>query len=401
MIDREASGLIEALRLQKLRALEYLLLNINSDPNKNVAVAIELYEDVYQKNEEGEIYEQDKNYDPTTKFTLNSEEILKSFSSFIDIWLYNELSPDIKFCFLSTNNIGKESTSGRTRRTKVTLPKESLLLELKSSDPIRIAKVAQIVKDLVFDFYKENYPDEKSTIDFLSNLQVEIWCKFLQQISWLFGFPEINEIEQSVLRRIVGCSYYSSLDNDNQEETIKAKLMELIEKKSITKDRLFKLVHKADVELCFKNSVYNFKSLQVDDVHLLWNTIDKPTDFRNLNDKILKVCPSFNPERLKHLNRLAAMAKVFESSYTNSSKYLALKYRVFTFCESQLFSKTFNKTQIVYTEEQIESIIADINSECIEEFEDLKRDFTYGIERNSIIMELFIEFIDSCYLAFD
>lgn len=401
MIDREASGLIEALRLQKLRALQYLLININSDPNKNVAVAIELYEDVYQKNEEGEIFEQDKNYDPTTTFTLNSEEILKSFSSFIDIWVYNELSPDIKFCFLSTNSIGKEITSGRVKKTGVTLPKESLLAELASAESIKIENVAQIVKDLVFDFYKEKYPDEESTIDFLSKLQLQEWCKFLQQITWLFGFPEIIEIEESVLEKIKGCSYYSSIDNDNQEETIKAKLMELIEKKSITKDRLFKLVHKSDVELCFKNSVYNRKSLQIDEVHLLWNTIDKPTDFRNLNDKILKVCPSFNLERLKQLNRLAAIAKVFESNYSNSSKYLALKYRVFTFCEAQLFSKTLNKTGIIFTEQEIESIIAEINAECIKEFEDLKKDFTYGVDRNSVIIELFIEFIDSCYLAFD
>lgn len=75
MIDREASALIEALRLQKLRAIEYLLININANSEKNVAVAIELYEDVYQKNEEVEIFEQNKNYDPKSKFTLNSDEI--------------------------------------------------------------------------------------------------------------------------------------------------------------------------------------------------------------------------------------------------------------------------------------------------------------------------------------
>jgi hypothetical protein len=396
MIDREAAGLIEALRLQKLRALEYLLLNINANPNKNVAVAIELYEDVYQKNEEGEIFEQDKNYDRTSKFTLNSEEILKSFCSFIDIWTYNEFSPDLKFCFLSTNSIGKEGTSARTKKLKVTLPTQSLLDELASSDPDRIRAVADIVKDLVFDFYQENYPEEKSTIGFLRNLQLEVWIKFLQQITWLFGFPEISKIEESVIQKIKGCSYYSSIDNDNQEETIKAKLMELIERKSIIKDRLFKLVQKADVQLTFQNSVYNFKSLKIDDVHLLWDTIDKPTDFRNLNDKILHVCPNFSQERLKQLNRHAAIAKVFESNHKNSSKYLALKYRVFNFCETQLFSKTSNKTQTVFTEEQIESIIKEINSDCIKEFEDLKRDFTYGIERNSVIIELFIEFIDSC-----
>ncbi|MFD2602645.1 hypothetical protein [Flavobacterium suzhouense] len=400
MIDREASGLIEALRLQKLRAIEYLLANINANIEKNVAVAIELYEDVYQKNEDGEIFEQNKNYDPDSKFTLNSEEILKSFCSFIDIWTFNEFSPDIKFCFLSTNSIGKESSSTRTKKTGVILPKEPLLEELASLDEGRIKTVAQIVKDLVADFYAENYSEEKSTIEFLSKLSFDSWVNFLMQITWIFGFPEVNEVEKSVIDKIRSCSYYSSLDN-NQEETIKSKLMELIEKKSLEKDRLFKLVQKADVQISFQNAIYTAKSLQIDEVHILWDTIEKPTDFRNLNDKILQVCPDFNKERLKQLNRQAAIAKVFESGHKSSSQYLALKYRVFNFCETELFTKTESKSKSIFCQEEIETIINEITINCIKEFEDLKKDFSYGVERNSIITELFIEFIDSCYLAFD
>ncbi len=221
------------------------------------------------------------------------------------------------------------------------------------------------------------------------------------QISWLFGFAKVDEIEKSVIEKIKNCTYYSSVDNDNQEETIKAKLLELIESKSIQKDRLFKLVQKSDVHLSFLNSVYNTRPLVLDDVHTLWDTIEKPTDFRNLNDKILQVCPDFNPERLKQLNRQAAIAKVFESKYKSSAQYLALKYRVFTFCETEMFSKTENKTKPTFCQEEIESIIKEITANCINEFEDLKKDFEYGVERNGVITELFIEFIDSCYLAFD
>ena len=401
MIDREASGLIEALRLQKLRAIDYLLININANPDKNVAVAIELYEDVYLKNEDGEIFEQDKNYDRNSKFTLNSEEILKSFCSFIDIWTYNEFSSDLKFCFLSTNNIGKENISSRVRKTGIKLPEEPILEELASLDCNKITKVAQVVKDIVFDFYQDSYPDETSTIAFLKKIDLAAWINFLQQITWLFGFPEISEVENSVISKIKNCTYYSSVDNENQEETIKARLLELIEKKSIQTDRLFKLVQKADVQLSFQNSVYNSKSQLVDDVHVLWDTIEKPTDFRNLTDKILNVCPTFNQVRLKQLNRQVAMAKVFENNHKNSSKYLALKYRVFNFCETELFVKTANKSKIIFSENEIETIIREITNSCVKEFEELKKDYNYGVERNSIITELFIEFIDSCYLAFD
>ena len=273
---------------------------------------------------------------------------------------------------------------------------------MASLDDTRIKKIAQLVKDLVFDYYEVNYPDEKSTIEFLRKLTLDEWTKFLKQISWLFGFPEINEVENSVIKLIKDCTYYSSVDNKNQEETIKAKLLELIEKKSIQKDRLFKLVQKADVQLSFQNAIYNIiKPLKLDDVHTLWDTIEKPTDFRNLNDKILQVCPDFSHDKLKQLNRQAAIAKVFESNHKSSSQYLALKYRVFNFCDTELFSKTENKSKTIFSQDEIETIIREITVNCIKEFEDLKKDFTYGIERNSVITELFIEFIDSCYLAFD
>lgn len=253
----------------------------------------------------------------------------------------------------------------------------------------------------MFDYYQENYPDEKSTIEFLKKLKLEEWTKFLRQITWLFGYPEISEVEKSVIKQIKECTYYSSVDNNNQEETIKAKLLELIEKKSIQKDRLFKLVQKADVQVSFQNAIYVTKPLKLDDVHTLWDTIEKPTDFRNLNDKILQVCPDFNQQRLKQLNRQAAIAKVFESNHKSSSQYLALKYRVFNFCETELFSKTQNKSKSVFSQDELETIIEEITTNCIKEFEDLKKDYTYGVERNSVITELFIEFFDSCYLAFD
>lgn len=399
MVNREAVELIEALRLQKLRAVEYLLMNIIADEEKDIAVAIEMYEDVYVRTESGELFEQDKNYDPTSKFTLNSEEVLKSICSFIDIWTYNSFSKNLSFCFLSTNEIGKENSTARTKKLSIILPDSPILKELASSESNRIEKVAAIVKDVVVDFYTENYSSEVSTIEFLSNLKIDQWIEFLKQITWLFGSPEVSVIEKSVEEKIKECSYYSTTDNAGQEDAIKAKLLEMVEKKSTKTDRVFRLVHKTDVQVSYNTVIGNNRKL--DDVHKLWETIEKPSDVRNLNDKILAVCPSFDVKRLEQLNRQAAIAKVFESNYKNSSQYLALKFRIFNFCEAKLYAQTENKSKVIFTEGEIELMIKDINSECIKEFEDLKKDYTYGVERNSIILELFIEFIDSCYLAFD
>lgn len=399
MINREAQGLIEAIRLQKLRAVIYLLDYIEQSATQDIAVAIEIVEDVYVKTEEGILFEQNKNYSPSSTFTLNSDEILKSLSSFLDIWVSNELSSNIKFCFLSTNAIGKESTTIRSRKLGAQFPKEKILEELASNEIDRIEKVSNTIKIILTDYYKENFPDEHHTISVIEGISMETWTGFLKQIFWQFGYPNVDEIDAELLKKIKECRFYSFYDNKGQEEIIKAKLLELVEKNSLKEDKLFRIVKNADVEVQFSAANYIKKNLPIDDVHILWEQIEKPSDARNLRDKILAVSPNFNEHRLKHLDRKAAISKLKDSNLKNSQQYLALKFRVFTFCEEKLHQITQGRKE--YSGEDIERIISEINQQCTKEFEDLKKDFNYGIERNGIIIELFIEFIDSCYLSFD
>lgn len=401
MVNREASGLFEALRLQKLRAINYLLDHIKKNPDKDIAVAVEILEDVYVKTLEEEIFEQNKNYDEESKFTLNSSEILKTFCSFLDIWFYNQLTDKIAFCFLSTNSIGKESATTRAKKLGISFPKEEILNELKSGDKEKIKKVSSIIRQIISDFYIENYPEEKQNIELIKGLSDDDWTDFLMQISWDFGNQSLEELDKEVTEKIKNCSFYSAYENKFLEDTIKAKLLEVVETFRLKKDKVFQLVRNADVQLAFVNSVFNSVELPLDEVHVLWETIEKPNDFRNLEDKIISVCPTFSKERLSQLNRKTAIAKVNEISLKNSQQYLSLKYRIFAFCEEELYVLTLKKTKIEFTEVEIDNIISQINTKCVLEFEALKKEFDYGVERNSIVLELFIEFIDSCYLAFN
>ena len=401
MVNREARGLFEALRLQKLRAINYLLDHIKENPEKDIAVAVEIFEDVYVITPDNEIFEQNKNYDEDSKFTLNSPEILKSLCSFLDIWFYNQLSNKISFCFVSTNSVAKEGKTERAERLEVEFPKEQILTVLRSGDKNEIEKIASTIQKIITDFYKANYKEEKQNIELLDKLSANDWTDFLLQIDWVFEYSSLENLDKEVSEKIKDCTYYSAYQNKGLEEVIKARLLELIETYRLKEDRVFQLVRNSDVHLQFINSLLANKELSQDEVHKLWESIDKPSDFRNLEDKILSVCPSFSKERLNQLNRKAAIAKVEENSVKNSMQYLSLKYRVFTFCEEQLYNVTLKKTKREFTEEEINNILEDVNSKCISEFEALKKEYNYGVERNSIILELFIEFIDSCYLAFD
>ncbi|WP_166962033.1 hypothetical protein [Yeosuana marina] len=404
MINREAKGLIEALRLQKLRAVEYILKHIQENPNEDIAVAIEILEDVYVLKEKSEIFEQNKNYDPDSKFSINSEEILNSLCSFLDIWVENELSDSISFCFLSTNNVTKENTTNRIKKLNITLPKEKIIEELSSKNSIRIKAVAKVTQDILFDYYKENYssnPDSGRTINTMPTISNESWIGFLNQINWIFGFASVDELEEIVIDLIKNCKFYSKYDNKEQQELIKSNLLDLVESKTLKKHKIFQLVGLADIELRFSNALYQKNNLPFDEVHKLWENIEKPTDIRNLKNKILAVCPTFNQKKLSQLERTVAMAKVAETSLKNSTQYLSLKYRVFDFCDKELDNLIIKKNDSIFTEDEINSIISSINKGCVREFRDLQKQYDYGIERKGIIFELFIEFIDSCYLAFD
>lgn len=404
MINREANEQIKAFRLQKLRAIFNILDYIENEPDKDIAVAIEIIEDVYVATESSEYYEQDKDYDPDSSFTLNSEEILKSFCSFLDIWVYHQYSPNIKFCFLATNKIGKERESKRISRLNLVLPSTKILEELSSNDNKRIEDVSKLVQSVIFDYYRENFasvPQAKETLSALNGIDDCLWLEFLKQINWSFLSESIEALETEVIEKIKRCKFYSKYDNKEQENNIKNNLLELVEKKSLNNHKIFRLVVKPEVQLTFSDALLSQEEeLNQDEVHSLWETIETPNDKRNLRDKILSVCPSFDLKKIEKYERKVSITKVSEASYKNSTQYLALKYRVYDYCDSALF----NKKEILnnsLSETQLEEIINEINDGCVKEFKDLKKQFDYSINRDGIIIELFFDFVDNCYLAFD
>lgn len=402
MVNREAQELTEALRLQKLRAALYLLNHIENSNGDDFRVAIELKEDVYIAETNGESFEQNKNYDSKSTFSINSTEVLKSLCSFLDIWFENEFSSKITFCFLSTNKIAKESSSKRSKRLGITFPKEKVLNEIGSGDFERVKNVVKLVKLIIIDFYKENYSAEINMIKNLEALSDDLWIDFLNQINWIFDYPSVEELDKEVSDNIKNSRHYSSIYNEETCASIKSSLLDLVETKSYQLGKTFRLVSPSDIKLIFSQqaSIQN-SNLESDEVHKLWENILVPDDVRNFSEKVLAVCPDFDVKRLSLYERKVAMAKVEEERLKNETQYLALKYRVFDFCDNKLFDVISTLNDKAIQEEKLVEIIEKINLECTEEFKQLKRQYNYGIDRNSVVLELFLEFVDSCYLAFD
>lgn len=85
-IDRGASDATKGFRLQKLRAINLMLDLYNLGQATTFYSAVEYTEDVYlayaDRDCSEEYFEEDKNYDAETGFSLNSHEVKNSLVSF-------------------------------------------------------------------------------------------------------------------------------------------------------------------------------------------------------------------------------------------------------------------------------------------------------------------------------
>ena len=85
-INREASEKTKGFRLQKLRAVQFMLEEVNLKSKSIFYTAIENIEDVSHTVLEDEgvknYFEEDKNYQKTSKFTISSHAVKNSSISF-------------------------------------------------------------------------------------------------------------------------------------------------------------------------------------------------------------------------------------------------------------------------------------------------------------------------------
>src|SRR3569833_897702 len=113
-INREASDKTKGFRLQKIRVIEYMLDGIATCPKPLFYSAIEHIEGIYVKdrsNDGDETLEENKNYDPGSKFTFNSHEILNTKKNKKEKKQKKQNREKKKQTKKTTKNYGKEQTS--------------------------------------------------------------------------------------------------------------------------------------------------------------------------------------------------------------------------------------------------------------------------------------------------
>ncbi|MCI5160986.1 MAG: hypothetical protein D3917_02980 [Candidatus Electrothrix sp. AX5] len=363
--------------------------------------AIEVVEDVSHTTlsgkDTGTYYEEDKNYDKKSNFTIFSPEIKNTLVSFFDIYIGHwQASEEIRLGFYTTAGIGKEKKKISIDGNDVDAPKRSILKSLSLAGSIDDV-VVKMIKTVVVDEYKKQY-DKKKLEGYLTTLEkmsTVDFRHFLEKIAWHFKSEDEKELKNTVIN-LIKQSKLHNVRIANKEETIFSLIMEMLDERQNAASLAQRVVNASDVKLIFKKAESEENDSVIDPTWEELRKIEEEiTDKRNLPEKIKSVCPEYTERRMGYLARLACRSKTEQQSGNRS--FLSLKYRIYEACSKYFFQNN----QTVSTEAEIDEIIKGLNQLSIDNINELKKDYTYTVSNSQAIEGIIMDLFDNCFLSFD
>lgn len=399
-INREASDKTKGFRLQKLRAIKLMLETLEKEDKAIFYTAIEDVEDVSHTkvsgDDAGKYYEEDKNYDKSSSFTIFSPSVKNTLVSFFDIYIGWKTSEEVKLGFYTTVKIGKEKKKFSIDGCEVDSPKEPIL-ETLASGGIVPDDVVNMVKSVVLDEYKEQYKNKtlKGHLATLESISVADFRIFLSKITWCFESEDEKALKETIIR-LIQDSKLHNVHLANKEEAVFALIMEKLDEQQNEESLARRVIFASDIKLIFKQAESEENGLAMDPT---WQDLKKLEqeikDKRNLSEKIVSVCPAYSEKKLKHLARLACRSKTEQLSSNRS--FLSLKYRVYEACSEYLCKEDVNLT----TEIDVDKAIDELNALSIAQIEELKKDYTYTVSNKQAIGGIVMDLFDGCFVSFD
>jgi hypothetical protein len=399
-ISREAGDKAKGFRLQKLRAAKLILEAMENHQQAMIYTAIEVVEDVTvtvsSNSGTQDYFEEDKNFDSATNFTIFSSPVLNTLVSFFDIYTNQwKNSSNVVLGFYTTAGIGKERKSELENGEKIALPKESIL-KLMQEKKVE-ASVATEVKKILVEEYRKQYAS-KTTPGYLKTLEdctPSDFLTFLAAIKWHFCDEDEIALKQSVLRQI-GASSSFSFKVANKEEIILALMLEKIDERQNWPNFSTRFLTSSDVKLIFKEAESE-ESVLLDPT---WADLKKLEleikDKRNLHEKVSSVCADVSVARIRMMARLACRSK--NEQLNGNKSFLALQYRVYEACEEHLCSSSYSPPQSAV---DFEALVQLLNAKALAAVNELKTDYTYSISNGETIKGIVMDLADRCFIAFE
>lgn len=404
-INTDADSSIKGIGLQKIRAAERLLRALLEN-KRAVFCTIEHVDDVLEVDVEQETtnYTAEQNKSYSTDFSMNSHEVKNSLRIFFDNWYGTvEASESIRFVFYTNTNIKKENKVGVLKDIKEPLPEEpllQLLCEKKYTEAFPF--VLPIFKQYYLEQHKKHIENEKDIELYekiLDSMTEEKWKKFFDLIEWNFGKP--NEIEvRGNVEKTVGeiCLKYGV--NQKYVSIIVARMLDMIESRKSEGDFLCRIVHVGEIKSLFLEFAQEAKIQEkLDPMYKKWDDI-QCDDVRNINEKILCVCPEYERDSLEELEEEYIDGAFEQSHHQNHRQVKAYNYRVYKTCQKNI--KKFLKEQKgSFSQDKIEVFIEELTCEAYKLIQDKAKTYDVAFEDQDMVRKTIIILFQDCYLSLD
>lgn len=324
---REAGDKTKGFTLQKQRAIALFFDEVKSNPYTNVNVAIEYKGDVYLQNDKAGYVEEQKNYNEEQAFSFNSFQILNTLAYFLEIWLAEGKSKNMKFGFYSTCKISKENQTKKTKFLKINIPNNGLLKNL-IDNKLNEDNLLVNIRAILVQEYVEQYGK-----DIESELNDDLLSSFLNSISWYTEQDNEKEYKGEVLIKIKESEFASSFTNSFQPELVYGSIMTALEEKQDERDAILKFLNKTSIENIFlkvaAGNEINIRALKFinidlsdlrDKVEIWLKTFLENKYFSNVKDKSFPEL--INRKVARHNKEIKIQRKNLEQTNPEKAKHL-------------------------------------------------------------------------------
>lgn len=379
-----------------------MLDTLSNQDNAIFYTAIEDGEDVSHSTVSGEAaekyYEEDKNYSPDHKFTVFSPEVKNTLVSFFDLYVNTwKSSQEVSLGFYTTASIGKEKKSFNVDATEAAPPAEPILLSLSAKADNLSNAIAMMVKSVLVEEYQKQYSSKSSDgySKTLETMPIKDFKLFLSKITWHFGDEDEVALKRTVMQLICD-SRFHNVRLAGKEESVFCILMEMLDERQHKQSLASRVVSASDVELVFKKAESEEDDSLMDPTWSEYRKLEEQiTDKRNLEDKVLAVCPEYSPKKLQFLARLACRAK--SEQLASNRSFLSLKYRIYEACTEHLLKEVESTDSEGGMDEAFEHLKS-LSSEHINE---LKSDYKYTVSNKHTVSGIVMDLFDGCFMSFD
>lgn len=413
-INRDVGAQSKGPRLQRLRAALLLIRKLDSYPDEVTYCAVEFQGDVFvcEANDArtSEYHEENKNYDATVSFTLNSHEVLNSIVSFLDCWISKQLSTAVFFGFYTPNGIGKERASLGSQAAAISWPEEPVLQTLSEQKAADDATL-ELFGSRVIDEYGRQVdlhtsedgqgpePGQPlSNLELLRGWKANDWRAFLRQVEWKFGESDCGAVEEELISTIQRSSHFDERLANKEGQIINA-LVQLVDKRQEIADPCQRFVHASEVLLIFEQTASG--SLRVPDpAWQLWQTL-APTDTRNLQEKVAAVCSTASTRQLAAWTRQAAQSLLEQAHFSDNRSVLALKYQIYDACEGKLTERAQSELKDDLNHAEVSELMSELVQEAESRYEECVKQFHYPIKSKASVKSIVFDLFEGCFLHFE